>query len=157
MDATAAGLAPWGGGKELLQKLYASLGLNVVLVPIRTDADPAASWFKKPMTKVEDFAGMKYRTVGISSTCSPPWRRGERATRGENRVAIDRGLPTAAEVSTTHVRSRPRFRRRLQGLHAQSTPEREQLEITLQQDQVRCTARQDEGDHRQCGHRASRR
>ncbi len=43
MDANM--LLAWhkfGGGKELLAKLYASIGANVVSLPLRADADPAA-------------------------------------------------------------------------------------------------------------------
>src|SRR5437667_6038432 len=56
----------WGGGKELLAKLYASLGLNVVSFPYGPMATQPLGWFKKPVTSVDDFKGIKYRTVGIS-------------------------------------------------------------------------------------------
>src|SRR6201988_3153630 len=56
----------YGGGKELLQKLYASIGANVVSFPYGPMYTQPLGWFKKPITKWEDFKGMKYRTVGIS-------------------------------------------------------------------------------------------
>src|SRR3954469_8785777 len=56
----------YGGGKELLQKLYASVGANVVSFPYGPMATQPLGWFKKPITKAEDFKGLKYRTVGIS-------------------------------------------------------------------------------------------
>jgi len=56
----------WGGGKELLAKLYASVGLNVVSFPYGPMATQPLGWFKKPVTSVDDLKGLKYRTVGIS-------------------------------------------------------------------------------------------
>src|SRR5438309_5746004 len=56
----------YGGGKELLAKLYASVGLNVVSFPYAPMPTQPLGWYKKPITKVEDFNGLKFRTVGIS-------------------------------------------------------------------------------------------
>ncbi len=56
----------YGGGKELLNKLYSSIGANVVSFPYGPMATQPLGWFKKPITKPDDFKGMKYRTVGIS-------------------------------------------------------------------------------------------
>ena len=56
----------YGGGKELLQKLYQSVGANVVSFPYGPMATQPLGWFKKPVTKAEDLKGLKYRTVGIS-------------------------------------------------------------------------------------------
>ena len=56
----------WGGGKELLEKIFASIGANVVSFPYGPMPTQPLGWFKKPITKVEDFQGVKYRTVGIS-------------------------------------------------------------------------------------------
>src|SRR5258708_8628727 len=56
----------YGGGKELLNKLYASIGANVVSFPYGPHPTQPLGWFKKPITKIEDFKGLKYRTVGIS-------------------------------------------------------------------------------------------
>ncbi|MFL5429783.1 MAG: C4-dicarboxylate ABC transporter, partial [Myxococcales bacterium] len=56
----------YGGGKELLQKLYGSIGANVVSYPYGPMATQPLGWFKKPITKAEDMKGLKYRTVGIS-------------------------------------------------------------------------------------------
>src|SRR5947207_2607641 len=52
----------WGGGKELLAKLYASVGLNVVSFPYGPMATQPLGWFKKPVTSVDDLKGLKYRT-----------------------------------------------------------------------------------------------
>ncbi len=56
----------YGGGKEFLNRLYASLGANVVSFLYGPMATQPLGWFKKPVTKTGDFQGLKYRTVGIS-------------------------------------------------------------------------------------------
>jgi TRAP-type mannitol/chloroaromatic compound transport system substrate-binding protein len=56
----------YGGGKELLAKLYASIGANVVSFPYGPMPTQPLGWFKKPVTKAEDLQGVKFRTVGIS-------------------------------------------------------------------------------------------
>src|SRR5512147_1978833 len=56
----------YGGGKQLLQKLYASVGANVVSFPYGPMYTQPLGWFKKPITKADDFKGLKYRTVGLS-------------------------------------------------------------------------------------------
>src|SRR6267154_1665097 len=90
----------WGGGKELLQKLYASLGLNVVSFPYGPHPTQPLGWFKKPITKVEDFKGMKYRTVGISIDLFQGMGAAVNALPGAEIVpAMDRGLLDAAEFN----------------------------------------------------------
>jgi TRAP-type mannitol/chloroaromatic compound transport system substrate-binding protein len=69
----AAGLAQYGGGKELLAKLYASIGANVVSFPYGPMPTQPLGWFKKPVTKVDDFKGLKFRTVGISIDVFQGW------------------------------------------------------------------------------------
>src|SRR2546423_6000336 len=56
----------YGGGKELLAKLYASVGLNVVSFPYAPMPTQPLGWYKKPITSADDFKGLKFRTVGIS-------------------------------------------------------------------------------------------
>src|SRR4029077_2956344 len=56
----------WGGGKELLAKIFSSIGANVVSFPYGPMPTQPLGWFKKPITKVDDFKGVKYRNVGIS-------------------------------------------------------------------------------------------
>ena len=90
----------WGGGKELLAKLYASLGLNVVSFPYAPMATQPLGWFKKPVTKAEDFQGLKYRTVGISIDVFTAMGAAVNALPGGEIVsAIDRGLLDAAEFN----------------------------------------------------------
>src|SRR5438477_244371 len=90
----------YGGGKDLLQKLYASIGANVVSFPYGPMWTQPLGWFKKPITKVEDFKGMKYRTVGISIDLFTGMGAAVNALPGGEIVpAIDRGLLDAAEFN----------------------------------------------------------
>ena len=56
----------YGGGKELLAKLYTSIGANVVSFPYGPMPTQPLGWFKNPVTKADDLKGVKFRTVGIS-------------------------------------------------------------------------------------------
>ena len=57
-------------------------------------------WFKKPMAKVEDFQGIKYRTVGISIDVFTGLGAAVNALPGGEIVAaMDRGLLDAAEFN----------------------------------------------------------
>ena len=90
----------WGGGKELLAKLYSSIGLNVVSFPYAPMATQPLGWFKKPITSVDDFKGIKYRTVGISIDMFTAMGAAVNALPGGEIVsAIDRGLLDAAEFN----------------------------------------------------------
>ncbi|MEH2482659.1 TRAP-type mannitol/chloroaromatic compound transport system substrate-binding protein [Nitrobacteraceae bacterium AZCC 2146] len=90
----------YGGGKELLAKLYASIGANVVSFPYGPMPTQPLGWFKKPITKVEDFQGMKYRTVGISIDLFTGMGAAVNALPGGEIVsAMDRGLLDAAEFN----------------------------------------------------------
>jgi TRAP-type mannitol/chloroaromatic compound transport system substrate-binding protein len=103
MDANM--LLAWhhrGGGKELLEKLYASVGGNVVSFPYAPLYTQPLGWFKKPITKWEDFKGLKYRTVGISIDVFTGMGAAVNALPGGEIVpAIDRGLLDAAEFNNT--------------------------------------------------------
>jgi TRAP-type mannitol/chloroaromatic compound transport system substrate-binding protein len=103
MDANM--LLAWhrhGGGKELLEKLYASIGGNVVSFPYAPLYTQPLGWFKKPITKWEDFKGLKYRTVGISIDVFTGMGAAVNALPGGEIVpAIDRGLLDAAEFNNT--------------------------------------------------------
>jgi TRAP-type mannitol/chloroaromatic compound transport system substrate-binding protein len=67
MDANA--LLAWhkyGGGKALLDKLYAALGVRVVSFLYGPMPTQPLGWFRKPIRKPEDFKALKFRTVGMS-------------------------------------------------------------------------------------------
>src|SRR6476659_7782674 len=90
----------YGGGKELLAKLYQSIGANVVSFPYGPMPTQPLGWFKKPVTKAEDFQGLKYRTVGISIDVFTAMGAAVNALPGGEIVsAIDRGLLDAAEFN----------------------------------------------------------
>ena len=90
----------YGGGKELLAKLYASIGANVVSFPYGPMPTQPLGWFKKPITKKEDFKGLKYRTVGISIDVFTGLGAAVNALPGGEIVpAMDRGLLDAAEFN----------------------------------------------------------
>jgi TRAP-type mannitol/chloroaromatic compound transport system substrate-binding protein len=90
----------YGGGKELLGRLYASIGANVVSFPYGPMFTQPLGWFKKPVTKAEDFKGLKYRTVGISIDVFTGMGAAVNALPGGEIVpAMDRGLLDAAEFN----------------------------------------------------------
>jgi TRAP-type mannitol/chloroaromatic compound transport system substrate-binding protein len=90
----------YGGGKELLSKLYASIGANVVSFPYGPMPTQPLGWFKKPITKAEDMKGLKYRTVGISIDVFTGMGLAVNALPGGEIVsAMDRGLLDAAEFN----------------------------------------------------------
>src|SRR5262245_56014621 len=90
----------YGGGKELLAKLYASIGANVVSYPYGPMWTQPLGWFKKPVTKSADFKGLKYRTVGISIDVFTGMGAAVNALPGGEIVpAMDRGLLDAAEFN----------------------------------------------------------
>jgi TRAP-type mannitol/chloroaromatic compound transport system substrate-binding protein len=90
----------YGGGKELLNKLYASIGANVVSFPYGPMPTQPLGWFKKVVKGPEDFKGIKYRTVGISIDLFTGMGAAVNALPGGEIVpAIDRGLLDAAEFN----------------------------------------------------------
>jgi TRAP-type mannitol/chloroaromatic compound transport system substrate-binding protein len=90
----------YGGGKELLNKLYASIGANVVSFPYGPHPTQPLGWFKKPITKTDDFKGLKFRTVGISIDLFTGLGAAVNALPGGEIVpAMDRGLLDAAEFN----------------------------------------------------------
>src|SRR5829696_7668035 len=90
----------YGGGKALLEKLYGSIGANVVSFPYGPMFTQPLGWYKKPITKVEDFKGLKFRTVGISIDVFTGMGAAVNALPGGEIVpAMDRGLLDAAEFN----------------------------------------------------------
>jgi TRAP-type mannitol/chloroaromatic compound transport system substrate-binding protein len=90
----------YGGGKELLAKLYASIGANVVSLPYGPMPTQPLGWFKRPVTKADDLKGVKFRTVGISIDVFTGLGAAVNALPGGEIVsAMDRGLLDAAEFN----------------------------------------------------------
>jgi TRAP-type mannitol/chloroaromatic compound transport system substrate-binding protein len=90
----------YGGGKQLLDKLYKSVNANVVSFPYGPMPTQPLGWFKKPITKPDDLKGLKFRTVGISIDVFTGLGAAVNALPGGDIVpAMDRGLLDAAEFN----------------------------------------------------------
>ncbi|HXD43206.1 MAG TPA: C4-dicarboxylate ABC transporter [Ramlibacter sp.] len=90
----------YGGGKELLEKLYASIGGNVVSFLYGPMATQPLGWFKKPITKTADFKGLKFRTNGLAIDLFTAMGAAVNALPGGEIVpAMDRGLLDGAEFN----------------------------------------------------------
>ncbi|MCR6733702.1 MAG: twin-arginine translocation signal domain-containing protein [Afipia sp.] len=90
----------YGGGKQLLEKLYKSIGANVVSFPYGPMPSQPLGWFKKPVQKADDLKGIKFRTVGISIDVFSGMGAAVNALPGGEIVsAMDRGLLDAAEFN----------------------------------------------------------
>ena len=91
----------YGGGQELLTKLYASIGYTTVQSflygPMATQP---LGWYKKPITKSADFKGLKFRTNGLAIDLFTAMGAAVNALPGGEIVpAMDRGLLDAAEFN----------------------------------------------------------
>jgi TRAP-type mannitol/chloroaromatic compound transport system substrate-binding protein len=90
----------YGGGKELLAELYKSIDANVVSFPYGPMPTQPLGWFKKPVGKLDDLKGLKFRTVGISIDVFTGMGLAVNALPGGEIVsAMDRGLLDAAEFN----------------------------------------------------------
>ncbi|MEO8101592.1 MAG: C4-dicarboxylate ABC transporter [Betaproteobacteria bacterium] len=91
----------YGGGTELLAKLYNSIGITTVVSflygPMATQP---LGWYKKPITKTADFKGMKFRTNGLAIDLFTAMGAAVNALPGGEIVpAMDRGLLDGAEFN----------------------------------------------------------
>jgi len=90
----------YGGGKEILADIYKSINLDVVSFPYGPMSTEPLGWYKKPMTSVADFKGLKFRTVGLGIEMFTAMGAAVTALAGPDIVpAIDRGLIDAAEFN----------------------------------------------------------
>jgi TRAP-type mannitol/chloroaromatic compound transport system substrate-binding protein len=103
MDAnTVLAWHEFGGGKALLADIYKSLKLDVMSFLYGPMPTQPLGWFKKPITKVEDFKGLKYRTAGLSIELFSALGAAVNALpSGEIVAAMDRGQLDAAEFNNT--------------------------------------------------------
>jgi TRAP-type mannitol/chloroaromatic compound transport system substrate-binding protein len=101
MDAnTLLSWHKYGGGKDLLNKIYSSIGANVVSFLYGPMPTQPLGWFKKPITRPDDFKGLKFRTVGLSIDVFTGLGAAVNALPGGEIVpAMDRGLLDAAEFN----------------------------------------------------------
>ncbi len=91
----------YGGGQELLAKLYNSIGITTIQSflygPMATQP---LGWFKKPITKTADFKGLKFRTNGLAIDLFTAMGAAVNALPGGEIVpAMDRGLLDGAEFN----------------------------------------------------------
>ena len=108
-------------------------------------------WFKKPITKAEDFKGLKFRTVGISIDVFTGMGAAVNALPGGEIVpAMDRGLLDAAEFNNASSDRILGFADvskvcMLQSYHQNA----EQFEIMFNKAKYDALPDEDAGDHRQ--------
>jgi TRAP-type mannitol/chloroaromatic compound transport system substrate-binding protein len=99
----ANGVLAWhyyGGGKELLDEIYKSLNLDVVSKLYGPMPTQPLGWFKKPIARVEDLKGLKFRTVGLAVDVFTEMGLAVNPLPGGEIVpALDRGLLDAAEFN----------------------------------------------------------
>jgi TRAP-type mannitol/chloroaromatic compound transport system substrate-binding protein len=90
----------YGGGKEFLDKLYASIGANVVSFLYGPMPTQPLGWFQKPVTSVGDLKGLRFRTVGFSVDVFQAMGAAVTALPGGEIVAaMDRKVLDAAEFN----------------------------------------------------------
>ncbi len=89
-----------GGGKALLEEIYKSLNIDVVSHVYGPMPTQPLGWFKKPIAKVGDLKGLKYRTVGLAVDIFNELGVSVNPLPGGEIVpALDRGLIDAAEFN----------------------------------------------------------
>ena len=90
----------YGGGKALLEEIYKSLNLDVVSYLYGPMPSQPFGWFKKPIAKVEDLKGVKFRTVGLAVDMYTDMGAAVNPLPGGEIVpALDRGLIDGAEFN----------------------------------------------------------
>ena len=90
----------YGGGQELRAEIYQSLNLDVVSMLYGPMPTQPLGWFKKPVARVEDLKGLKFRTVGLAVDVFTEMGLAVNPLPGGEIVpALDRGLLDAAEFN----------------------------------------------------------
>lgn len=90
----------YGGGKAILDEIYKSLNMDVVSYLYGPMPTQPLGWFKKPISKVEDMKGLKFRTVGLAVDVFTEMGTAVNPLPGGEIVpALDRGLIDAAEFN----------------------------------------------------------
>jgi TRAP-type mannitol/chloroaromatic compound transport system substrate-binding protein len=90
----------YGGGKELLVEIQKAMGVNVVSLMYGPMPTQPFGWFKRPITKVEEVKGVKFRTVGLAIDMYTAMGAAVNALPGGEIVpALDRGLLDGAEFN----------------------------------------------------------
>ena len=90
----------YGGGKAMLEDIYKSLNIDVTSFVYGPMPTQPLGWFKKPIAKVSDLKGLKYRTVGLAVDIFKELGVAVNPLPGGEIVpALDRGLIDAAEFN----------------------------------------------------------
>jgi len=90
----------YGGGKALLEEIYKSINIDVTSYVYGPMPTQPLGWFKKPIAKVDDLKGLKYRTVGLAIDVFKEMGAAVNPLPGAEIVpALDRGLIDAAEFN----------------------------------------------------------
>lgn len=90
----------YGGGKALLDEIYKSINMDVVTYLYGPMPTQPLGWFKKPVSKVADMKGLKFRTVGLAVDVFTEMGVAVNPLPGGEIVpALDRGLIDAAEFN----------------------------------------------------------
>ena len=90
----------YGGGKALLDEIYKSLNLEVVSFLYGPMPTQPFGWFKKPIARVDDIKGTKFRTVGLAVDMYTAMGAAVNPLPGGEIVpALDRGLIDGAEFN----------------------------------------------------------
>ena len=90
----------YGGGKAILDEIYKSINMDVVSYLYGPMPTQPLGWFKKPVAKVEDLKGLKFRTVGLAVDLFTELGMAVNPLPGGEIVpTLDRGLIDAAEFN----------------------------------------------------------
>jgi TRAP-type mannitol/chloroaromatic compound transport system substrate-binding protein len=90
----------FGGGRALLDEIYKSINVDVVSFLYGPMPTQPFGWFKKPIAKVEDLKGIKFRTVGLAVDMYTDMGAAVNPLPGGEIVpALDRGLIDGAEFN----------------------------------------------------------
>jgi len=106
--AVPFGLKPWaftawyyyGGGHDMLQKVYADKGFNVHAQLCGIIGPETAGWYKQPIKSLDDYQGMKIRFAGLGGKVLE--KLGASVTMmpgGELFQALEKGTIDATEFS----------------------------------------------------------
>jgi TRAP-type mannitol/chloroaromatic compound transport system substrate-binding protein len=90
----------YGGGEALLEEIYKSLNIEVKSFLYGPMPTQPFGWFKKPIARVEDLKGVKFRTVGLAVDMYTDMGAAVNPLPGGEIVpALDRGLIDGAEFN----------------------------------------------------------
>ena len=90
----------YGGGEALLIEIYKTLGLDVKSFLYGPMPTQPLGWFKKPVARLEEMKGVKFRTVGLAVDMYTDMGAAVNPLPGGEIVpALDRGLIDAAEFN----------------------------------------------------------